>query len=129
MTIFCGIIRTEFSKRRIPMSNGEIQPNTTRSRKGRVRIGIEREIQTSKFHQLVITCNIDEEIEWTSLEDWYQKRRNWDAILIRKYKEMRDQIMEELGFEEKVAYIKSSDQNAVNADKTLGELDDLEELN
>ena len=114
------------------MSN-EVQPkvNNTITRKGHVNMSIKRTIQTSRYHSLVMSCQVDEEIQWTSLDDWFQKQRNWESILIRRYKEMHDNILKELNMSEKQAYFNDSSENKVNkvnVEKGLSQLDNLKTL-
>lgn len=113
------------------MTNGKIQdkisqPSTTRS--GRVQMFIHRTIQTEKYQSLVMGVHVDEQIQWTTLEDWFQKQKNWETVLIRRYKEMHDNVLEELGHSEKRAFIKDGPDNTAGTEKGLAELDDLETL-
>ncbi len=115
------------------MSNGKIQYKINQPpmiRTGRVQMGIQRTIQTEKFQSLVMSINIDEEVQWETLEEWFQKQRNWESILIRRYKEMHDGILGELGHSEKRAFIKDSraEKSAAATAQGLAQLDDLETL-
>ncbi len=118
------------------MTNGKIQDKTNQPpmiRTGRVQMGIQRTIQTEKFQSLVMSINIDEQVQWETLDEWFQKQRNWESILIRRYKEMHDGILGELGHSEKRAFIKDSkdgreDKSAEATARGLAQLDDLETL-
>lgn len=107
-------------------SNPKVSPPTVRT--GHVKMGIVRTIQTEKYQSLVMHCHIEEEIEWSTLDDWFQKQQNWESILIRRYKEMHDNILKELNFSEKRAYFNDGLENKVNTEKGLAELDELDDL-
>lgn len=85
------------------MSNGEVQP-----RKSIIKKGIQRTISTAKFETLVIYDEIEETIEWKTLEERDSKARNWETYLINHFKTTQDQVLEELKLGSKQAYFKDN---------------------
>lgn len=92
------------------MSNGEIQPDKNKKdlpiRKSRIRKAIERTLSTAKYEGIVIREEIEEDIEWQTLEEWNKKQNNWTIMLIKRFKETHDQVLQELSLEHKKAFFK-----------------------
>ena len=114
------------------MSNGKIQPNsdepTKNLRKSRIHKGIDRTLNTAKFESLVIHDYIDEEIEWSDLKERDSKIDKWETILITRFKQFHDRVMEELGLEHKVAYFKDNAPDYRPEPGSVNELDDLDPI-
>ncbi len=87
------------------MSNGELQPQKRRSR---IHKGIERTLNTDKYESIVIRDFIDEEIEWTTLEERDEKIENWENIFLARFKTYHDKTLKDAGLEHKVAYSHNS---------------------
>lgn len=103
--------------------------NTTSiKRKSRIHKGIERTLNTAKFESIVIHDYIDEEIEWTTLEERDKKVNNWEGLLINRFKVFHDKVMNELRLEHKVAYFKESEPDYRAEPGKTNELDDLDSL-
>jgi anthranilate/para-aminobenzoate synthase component II len=114
------------------MTNGKVQAEKgiveAQLRKSRIHKGIARTLNTAKYESIVIEDHIDEEIEWSTLEERDKKINNWETILITRYKQFHDRVMNELGLEHKVAYFKESEPDYRNEPGTANELDDLDGL-
>ena len=96
----------------------------TVKRISRIKKGIERTINTAKYESIVIHSFLEEEIEWSSLEERQQKSRNWDKFLVDDFKKTHDYVLEELGLGEKSAYFK----NALDSGKLEPSKDELKFL-
>lgn len=86
------------------MSNGELQPSPVR--KSLIKKGIQRTLSTAKFETLVIYDEIEETIEWKTLEERDSKARNWETYLIDHFKKTQEQVLKELNLQTKHAYFK-----------------------
>lgn len=113
------------------MGNGEIQPEKTNQnspRKSRIHKGIQRTLNTAKFESIVIQDFIEEDIEWSSLEERDRKVQNWETLLVNRFKQFHDQVMRELGLEHKVAYFKDNETDYRPEPGAYAELDSLDTL-
>jgi len=86
------------------MDNDKVQE--VRIRKSKIRKGISRTLSTAKFESIVIHTEIEEEIEWTSLEERQKKERNWEMLLVQDFKVLHDKILEDLNLSHKRAYFR-----------------------
>ncbi len=119
------------------MSNGKVQKKSeqkesvtvaekiVRIRTSRIRKSIHRTLQTAQFESLVIEDSIDEEIEWTTMEERIRKEQNWTTVLLTRFKEFHDLVCTDLGLEHKKAYIK---QAKIEQQKQGLDLDDLDSI-
>lgn len=90
------------------MSNEGLQPSQESTekplRKSRIRKGLHRTLNTEKYQTLVIIDEIEEEIEWRTIEERDKKIRNWETLLLREFKQSHDRILSELNLVHKKAY-------------------------
>jgi len=77
-------------------------------RVSKINKGIQRTLTTAKYESIVIFSHIEEEIEWTDIEERERKSRNWDTFLIEDFKQTHDSVLEELGLCEKKAYFRNA---------------------
>ena len=119
------------------MINEEFQPDTSEkslpTRKSRIIKHLRRTIQTGQYESLVIENGIDEEIEWTTLDERRKKVANWESLLIENFKVFHDKACQELGVSHKCAYIKepktkSTGPAQTNSINNLEELDELDQI-
>lgn len=89
------------------MSNPSSEKNSVEKRISRVRKTISRTVQTAPYESLVIEDGIDEAVEWSSLAEYDKKNKNWETILIQRYKGFYDKVCTELGLSHKVAFFKN----------------------
>ena len=75
------------------------------SRKTKVTKHIGRKINTAKFETLEINISVEEEIEWTSLEEKMQKHAAVTKIAIKDYKETEAAVLTELQLGNKPASV------------------------
>lgn len=85
-------------------------------RSSKIRKGISRTINTAKFESVVIHDEIEEVVEWSSLEERQAKIDNWNSILISNFQKTHDEVMEQLGLGEKKAYFKTLEDKDNRAD-------------
>ncbi len=113
-------------------SNEKNQPEKSKTspviRKSRIRKGIQRTLSTAKYESIVIHDEIDEEIEWTTLEERDKKIKNWTTIHIKNFKQTHDRVLEDLKLSHKRAYFKNNLEDKDNRPEPGSELDDLENL-
>lgn len=116
------------------MSNGEVQSKSDKkipqSRKSIIRKGIQRTLTTAKYESIVIHDEIEEEIEWYTLEERQKKIKNWETILLQTFKQSHDSILDELGLSHKKAYGKNAlEEKDYRPDQgSSHELDELDTL-
>lgn len=118
------------------MSNDEVQPKNDKEkkipqvRKSIIRKGIQRTLTTAKYESIVISDEIVEEIEWTTLEERQKKIKNWETILLQTFKQSHDNILNELSLAHKKAYFKNAlEDKDYRADQgSSHELDELDSL-
>jgi hypothetical protein len=95
-------------------------------RQSKIRKMIQRTISTAKFEGIVIADEIEETIEWSTLEERQEKIKNWEAILIDEFRQSHDHILEELGLSQKKAYFKNNLDKDYRPDpSTFKELDSV----
>lgn len=107
------------------MSNDKVQPNPEK-RISRIHKGIRRTLQTAAYESVVIEDSIEEDIEWTTLEERQRKVANWEMLAIQNFKKFHDMALTELGCEHKCAFPKDARSEKMKpkpGQKT--ELDDL----
>ncbi len=111
------------------MDNDEVQAKR-QIRTSRIKKSIQRTLTTAKYESIVIHTEIDEEIQWSSLEEREKKSRNWDAFLIQDFKKTHDEVLKELQLSHKTAYFKNNLADKDHrADVGIShELDDLDIL-
>ncbi len=85
------------------MSNDKVQAGPP-VRKSVIRKSIQRTLSTAKFEGIVIHDEIEETIEWTTLEERQRKIKNWETLLLTTFKKSHDNILGELGLSHKKAY-------------------------
>lgn len=111
------------------MGNDKLRSEKPEVRRSRICKSIERTLNTAKFESIVIKEEIDEEIEWTSVEEWNKKHNNWTLLLIDRFKATHDKVLQELGLEHKKAYFVNNLENSKDRsdtyNSTLGDLDEL----
>lgn len=114
------------------MSNGEIQADKKSSppkvRKSVIRKSIQRTLSTAKYESIVIHDEIEEEIEWSSLEEREKKINNWTTLLLKEFQQSHDRILDELKLSHKKAHFKNSIEDKDNRPEPGSELDDIENL-
>lgn len=113
------------------MPNGEVQPKPQDLpvRKTRIKKGLHRTLNTEKYQQLVIVDEIEEELEWKTLEEREKKIRNWETILCKNFKIFHDQALDELGLQHKKAYFKDSPGTVGTPEpQGVNDLDSLDSL-
>jgi len=119
------------------MANGKVQPNKDveadekiKLRKSIIRKGIQRTLSTAKYESIVIHDEIEEEIEWSSLEERQKKIKNWETILVQNFKQSQDRILDELGLSQKKAFFKNHLEEKDNRPEpgSTHELDILDSL-
>ena len=108
-----------------------------KTRKSKIVRGIKRTLSTAQFETLVIEIGFEEEIEWTTLSERQKKIDNWNALLIKDFKESSDRILQELGITHKKAYFKNPTSETIDKYKVQAtedtvdrglDLDDLDAL-
>jgi len=109
------------------MSNGKVQPQDDNIRTSRIKMGIQRTLNTAKFESIVIHYEIDEEITWADTETRERKVHNWETVLLSEYKHCHDRILEELDLSHKKAYFKDGLENK-KTESNAQSLDDLEAI-
>lgn len=116
------------------MDNGELyadknQPAKT-SRKGRIRLGLQRTLSTEKFQSIVVHYELDEEIEWLTPSEREKKVMNWETILTREFKQIHDRVLDELKLSHKKAYFVDHLDKDTRPDsgEGLSQLEDLDSL-
>lgn len=117
----------------IEMANGELHPDTNKPvlpvRKTILKKGLQRTLNTERYQTLVIHDEIQEEIEWTTLAERDKKISNWEAILIKRFKEFHDRALDELGLQHKKAYFKEDVNSAgPSTPNSVNDLDSLDSL-
>ena len=102
----------------------------TKKRISKVHRGIERTLTTAKYESVVIYSYIEEEIEWSSIEEREKKSRNWDTFLIEDFKKTHEAVLSELGLSHKSAYFKNNvvDKDYRSDSGVEHELDNLDTL-
>ncbi len=117
------------------MSNDELQTKKTDSkkqppiRKSRIRRGLHRQLNTEKYQQLLIIHEIEEEIEWKTLQERDQKIKNWETLHLKDYKQYHDRVLDELGLEHKKAFFKDSPNTCgTPTPESTNDLDSLDSL-
>jgi len=116
------------------MTNGELQPHETAddkpTRKGRIKLGLQRTLSTEKFQSVVIHYELDEEIEWTTPSEREKKVMNWETILTREFKQVHDRVLSELDLSHKKAYFVDHLEKDTRPEpgQGLDGLDDLDSL-
>lgn len=114
------------------MGNGKVQTETApvETRKGRIRMGVQRTLSTAKFESIVIHYEIDEEISWSSLAERQKKVKNWETVLLQEFQSSHDRILEELKLSHKKAYFVNHLDNKDYRPEPgkPGDFDDLDEL-
>lgn len=108
------------------------------TRKSKITKSIQRTISTAKYESIVIKEQIEEEIEWTKLEERDKKINNWTTILIEQYKNMEALVLKELGLCQKDAYFIShldkdtrpepATHTTAASSSVLNELDELDSI-
>lgn len=109
------------------MINEEVQAEPKKIRKSRITKLIQRTLNTAKFESIVISVSLDEEIEWSTLEERDFKANNWNMILLKDFKETQEKVLEELGLSVKKAYFKTladKDDRSDN-DHSMSDLDTI----
>lgn len=108
-----------------------------KTRKSKIVRGLKRTLSTAQFETLVIEIGFEEEIEWTTLSERQKKIDNWNALLIKDFKESSDRILQELGITHKKAYFKNPTSETIDKYKVQAtedtvdrglDLDDLDAL-
>jgi len=79
-----------------------------RKRTSRVHKGIRRTLKTADFEGIVIEEFIEEDVEWSSLEERQKKLDNWNKILVAQFKRTHDFILDECEVVEHRAYKKKT---------------------
>lgn len=98
-------------------------------RKSRFTKGIERTLNTAKYESIVIKEEISEEIEWATMEERDKKLHNWTVVLINSFKETQNEVLQELGLENKKAFFKNlSDKDNRPEPGELESLDTLDDI-
>jgi len=121
------------------MPNAELYPQETKNstkdskilpvRKTRIRKGLHRTLNTERYQTLVIVNEIEEDIEWTTLAEREKKVKNWEALLLKNFKEFHDRALGELGLEHKQAYFKDNTKTcSTPVPKSTNDLDSLDSL-
>ena len=111
------------------MGNGKVSPESEciDKRQGKLRLGLQRKLQTEKYQNLVISYDLEENLEWESLTERNKKVMNWQSVLTTEFKEVCDRIMKELGLSHIKAYVEDGpDYSPVPGAPT--ELDNLDGL-
>lgn len=90
------------------MSNGEVQPEIKPKRISKIRKAIERKFSTAKYESLVIHDEIEEEIEWSTLEERQQKISNWETVLLQNFSKLQTRVFDELDLAIKKAYFQNN---------------------
>ncbi len=65
--------------------------------KSKIKKSIVRGIQTKKFEQVTITVDIDEEIEWKSVEERNDKTKKITEMLLDDFKKTYNEVVNVLG--------------------------------
>jgi len=121
------------------MPNEKLQPQETKDptkdskslpvRKTRIRKGLHRTLNTEKYQTLVIINEIEEDIEWSTLEEREKKLKNWEALLLKNFKEFHDRALDELGLKHKQAFFKDAAQTcSTPTPDSTNDLDSLDSL-
>lgn len=119
------------------MDNAKVQTESSdtpvKVRKSIIRKSIQRTLSTGKFETIVIQDGIEEEIEWTTLDERQKKLKNWETLLIQGFKQSHDRILDELSLSHKKAFFKNNLEDKSDYQIDLGEpesrkLDDLDAL-
>lgn len=96
----------------------------------KIRKSIQRTLTTARYESIVICDEIEEQIEWTTLDERNKKVQQWEECLINSFKKSHDRILEELNLSHKKAYTKNSLEEKDHRPEVGAkhELDDLESL-
>ena len=109
---------------------GESESQVAKARKSKVRKAIQRTLNTARYESVVITCEFEEEIEWTTLDERSRKVTNWETLLIDDFKRAQDRILAELGLEHKRGYVRDNlserEASAASTDDKMLDLDRLD---
>lgn len=84
------------------------ESDATPIRRSKIRKGIQRTLTTARYESVVIFDEIEEEIEWQTLEERQRKVKNWETLHLQSFKQSHDRILEELGLSHKKAYLKNN---------------------
>jgi hypothetical protein len=105
-----------------------LEPDHSNStKKGRVQMGLQRTLSTEKYQSLVMHYDIDEEIEWRTLEEREQKVMNWQRVVVNEFKKILDNSLEELKLSHKRAYFVDHTDKDLRPDPSDG-IDSLDDL-
>ena len=77
-------------------------------RKTKVRKEITRNVQTKAFESLKITVNVEEEIEWETLEEKEKKHDKVTDMVIKDFNQTYEKVMKELELRNKPAVVETS---------------------
>lgn len=77
----------------------------TMLRKSIIKKNVSRKISTSKYENVVISVEITEEIEWSTLEERERKTKNINKILINDIASTIDEVLEELNLKRYDAFV------------------------
>lgn len=82
-------------------------------RKTVVTKSISRKIQTAKYENIQISVNIQEEIEWNSMDEKMKKHEAVTKILIKDYENTESKVLKELDLAYKPASIGGVKNNII----------------
>lgn len=85
--------------------------------KSKIIKGINRKIQTKTFEQVDITCHIEEEITWESLQEREKKTNKITDMLIDDFKKTYNEVLEVLGVERCIGSVAVEKNGGVSVPK------------
>ena len=77
-------------------------------KKSVIKKKISRDINIGRFHQLEITCEFEEEVEWGDIKERQEKSEKITNLLIVDFMRTLSRVMDELQVDRKVAFVKNT---------------------
>ena len=108
-----------------------LDENAPKKRKAPLHKGLKRTIQDLPFFSLTVTDHISVDIDWGSLQEFNDKSDRWNDILIKRFKKLHDDTLEECGISVQKVTIKGAPSERITGNKPVDveDLDFLEDDN
>tara|TARA_Y100000034_G_scaffold130410_1_gene188851 strand:+ start:451 stop:708 length:258 start_codon:yes stop_codon:yes gene_type:complete len=79
-------------------------------RKSYIKKKITRNLNTAQFEQLEVSCEFQEDVEWSNIAERQDKSDKITKLLIIDFQQTLDQVLQELELHEKRATLKRMKQ-------------------
>ena len=92
--------------------------------KGKIKKSVSRNVQTSRFHQLIVLTELEEEIEWKDEADLKDQSEALTLTVVQDFHNTLEKVLEELKLGSKPAHVEAAkgDGPLVGEDETIQEV-------